>query len=116
MNISRDQAATWAEWFKALGDPTRILVLHLLATTGRPMTVGEIVEAMDVGQSTVSHHLRILANTCFVHVERAGTSSRWRINERCLSCFPSAAELVMGRLPLEAPWIDDATIAAGVGR
>ena len=27
------------------------------------MTVGEIVEAVDVGQSTVSHHLKILART-----------------------------------------------------
>ena len=55
---------------------------------------------MDVGQSTVSHHLQILGETCFVHVERTGNSSWWRINDRCLDCFPSAAELIMGRLPL----------------
>lgn len=112
MNISREQATTWAEWFKALADPTRILILHLLATAGRPMAVGEIVEAMDVGQSTVSHHLQILGDTCFVHVERTGTTSRWRINERCLTCFPSAAEVVMGRLPMVAPWDDTASVAA----
>ena len=106
MNISREDATTWAGWFKALGDPTRILILHLLATEGRPMNVGEIVDALDVGQSTVSHHLQILGDTCFVLVDRAGTSSWWRINERCLGCFPSAAELVMGRLPLTIPWDD----------
>ena len=52
MKISRDDATTWAGWFKALGDPTRILILHLLATESRPMNVGEIVDALDVGQST----------------------------------------------------------------
>lgn len=104
MNISRDDAATWAGWFKALGDPTRILILNLLATEKRAMNVGEIVAALDVGQSTISHHLQILGETCFVLVERIGTSSWWRINERCLACFPSAAELVMGGLPTTAPW------------
>jgi DNA-binding transcriptional ArsR family regulator len=106
MKISRDEATTWAGWFRALGDPTRILILHLLATEARPMSVGDIVDTLDVGQSTISHHLQILGDTCFVHVERVGNSSRWRINERCLDGFPSAAELVMGRLPLTVPWDD----------
>jgi DNA-binding transcriptional ArsR family regulator len=114
MKVSREQATTWAGWFKALGDPTRILILHLLATEGRAMSVGEIVDALDVGQSTISHHLQILGETCFVHVDRIGNSSWWRINERCLDCFPSAAELVMGRLPLTVPW-DDAVAACGPG-
>ena len=104
MNVSREDATNWATWFKALGDPTRILILNLLATVARPMSVAEIVEAVDVGQSTVSHHLKILGDVRFLLVERQGTSSWWRINERCLDCFPTAAELVMGRVPTDAPW------------
>ena len=115
MKISRDDATTWAGWFKALGDPTRILILHLLATESRPMNVGEIVDALDVGQSTISHHLQILGETCFVHVERVGNSSWWRINDRCLDCFPSAAELIMGRLPLTVPWDDGVAVCAPDG-
>jgi DNA-binding transcriptional ArsR family regulator len=102
--VTRDDAETWATWFRALGDPTRIVLLNLLARAERPLSVAEIVEAMDVGQSTVSHHLRILGEVRFVLVERQGTSSMWRINDRCLSCFPSAAELVMGRVPTDRPW------------
>lgn len=104
MNVSRDDASTWASWFRALGDPTRVLILNLLATSGRPMSVAEIVDAVDVGQSTVSHHLKILGDVCFLLVHREGTTSWWRMNEDCLDCFPTAAELVMGRLPTEAPW------------
>ena len=104
MNVSRDDAAAWATWFKALGDPTRILILNLLATEARPMSVAEIVDALDVGQSTVSHHLKILGDVRFLLVDREGTSSWWRINDRCLDCFPTAAELVMGRVPTDAPW------------
>jgi DNA-binding transcriptional ArsR family regulator len=99
MNVSRDSAEVWAQWFRCLSDPSRILILNVLATARRPMTVGQLVDRLDIGQSTVSHHLGVLADTCFVHVERQGTASYFRINERSLDCFPSAAELVMGRLP-----------------
>lgn len=112
MKVQRDQAETWAEWFAALADPTRILILNLLATERRPMPVGEIVDRLDVGQSTVSHHLRTLSSTCFVLVEPQGTSNRYRINERCLECFPTAAELVMGRGPRAAPWIGERELAS----
>ena len=104
MNVSREDATEWASWFRSLGDPTRVLILNLLASEGRPMSVGEIVERLDVSQSTVSHHLKILGDVRFILVDRVGTTSWWRINEACLDCFPTAAELVMGRLPADAPW------------
>ncbi|MEM7285804.1 MAG: metalloregulator ArsR/SmtB family transcription factor [Actinomycetota bacterium] len=97
--LERDLATEWASWFRALSDPTRVLILHLLSTTARPMTVGEITEALDVGQSTISHHLAKLAAVGFVHVEHIGTSSEWRVNHSCLQAFPTAAEVVMGRAP-----------------
>ena len=84
------------------------MILNLLATAGREMTVGEIVEHVGLAQSTVSHHLKMLGDVRFILVERDGTTSRWRINERCLSCFPTTAEIVMGRAPANALW-DGAT-------
>ncbi|MGH8924025.1 MAG: ArsR/SmtB family transcription factor [Acidimicrobiia bacterium] len=104
MNIDRETAAVWASWFRALGDPSRILVLNLLAAKAEPMSVGEIVEALDVGQSTVSHHLKQLADVGFVLVEERGTSNLYRVNELCLQCFPTAAELVMGVARTTAEW------------
>ncbi|HJR86707.1 MAG TPA: metalloregulator ArsR/SmtB family transcription factor [Acidimicrobiia bacterium] len=104
MNVDRDTAAVWASWFRALGDPSRILVLNLLAAKGEPMSVGEIVEALDIGQSTVSHHLKQLADVGFVLVEERGTSNLYRVNDLCLECFPTAAELVMGVARTTAEW------------
>lgn len=98
MIVDRDRAEMFASWFRCLADPTRLQILSLLASEKREMTVGEIVTAMDVSQSTVSEHLRRLAETCFVLVEHRGTSSMFRINESCIECFPSAAELVMGHV------------------
>lgn len=98
MKLDRDTAELYASWFRCLADPTRIQILNLLASERRPMTVGEITARVDVGQSTTSAHLRKLAETCFVLVDHNGTSSWFRVNERCIDCFPSATEVVMGKV------------------
>lgn len=95
--LDRPTATEYASWFKALADATRIQIVSLLARHGRPMTVGQIVAAVDVGQSTVSAHLRVLAEVRFVLVEQQGTARYYRINENCVRCFPTAADVVMGR-------------------
>ena len=99
VSLDRDWASEWADWFRGLGDPTRVMILHLLSVEERAMTVGEITDRLNVGQSTVSHHLAKLADVGFVLVERAGTTSWWRVNGECIGCFPTAAEMVMGRTP-----------------
>jgi DNA-binding transcriptional ArsR family regulator len=99
--LDRSRASEWAGWFRAIGDPTRVLILHLLSTEDRAMTVGEITDALDVGQSTISHHLAKLADVGFVLVEYVANSSLWRVNTACLAAFPSAAEMIMGRIPTE---------------
>jgi L-amino acid N-acyltransferase YncA/DNA-binding transcriptional ArsR family regulator len=95
--LDRVTAAEYASWFRALADATRVQIVSLLARRGGPMTVGEITAALDVGQSTVSAHLKVLAGVRFVLAERRGTSAWYRINDRCVACFPTAADIVMGR-------------------
>ena len=60
------QGCQYASWFKALADATRIEIVSLLARRASPMNVGEIVAAVHVGQSTVSAHLKVLAEVGFV--------------------------------------------------
>ncbi|MBV9327151.1 MAG: helix-turn-helix transcriptional regulator [Chloroflexi bacterium] len=80
-----------------MADPTRILILNCLAREQRPISVGELVDMVDVVQSTVSHHLRILLDTGFVQVSRLGTSSLYEVNEACLDCFPATAAAIMNK-------------------
>jgi len=95
--VDRVTAAEFATWFKALADPTRIQIVSLLARCGTPMNVGEIVSAVDVVQSTVSAHLKVLAEVRFLLSEHRGTATYYRINDACVECFPTAADIVMGR-------------------
>lgn len=100
--LDRELAGTYASWFTALANPSRVQLVELLARMGRPMSVGELVAAMGLAQSTVSQHLKVLAEVRFVLVEPAGTANLYRINDNCLACFPSAADVVMGR-PVQRP-------------
>lgn len=95
--LDRATAAEYAGWFKALADPTRIQIVSLLARREAPVNVGQIVAAVDVGQSTVSEHLKVLAQVRFVLADHRGTSTYYRINTACVDCFPTAADVVMGR-------------------
>ena len=95
--LDRAVATEYASWFRALADPSRVQLVELLARHGEPMSVGEIVAAMGLAQSTVSQHLKVLADVRFVLVEPVGNSRRYRINTTCVSCFPSAADVVMGK-------------------
>ncbi|MGH3403870.1 MAG: ArsR/SmtB family transcription factor [Streptosporangiaceae bacterium] len=100
--LDRVTAAEYAGWFRALADPTRIQIVSLLARRGAPMNVGQIVAAVDVGQSTVSAHLKVLAEVRFVLAARRGTATFYRVNDACVECFPTAADIVMGQ-PVPAP-------------
>lgn len=93
--LARPVAEEYARWFKCLADATRIQILHLLASTGQPMKVGQITAAVEVGQSTVSGHLRRLADVEFVLVEHVGSANWYRFNQDCLDQFPSAADVVV---------------------
>ncbi len=100
--LDRAVAETYASWFRALADPSRVQIVEYLARQDRPLPVGEIVAAVGLAQSTVSQHLKILAEVRFVLVEPVGTARHYRINDACVDCFPSAADVVMGR-PAPSP-------------
>nr|WP_162139931.1 metalloregulator ArsR/SmtB family transcription factor [Bacillus methanolicus] len=61
-----------SQTFKALSDPTRIRILHLLFQGEH--SVNEIAEKLSLLQSTVSHQLRFLKNLRLVKFRREGTT------------------------------------------
>lgn len=68
-----------SQTFKALGDPTRIRILHLLYQ--KECSVNEIANILGLSQSTVSHQLRFLKNLRLVKNRRAGTTMFYSNND-----------------------------------
>jgi len=67
------------EKFKALGDPTRLRLLALLEE--QELTVGSLVEILDMAQSGISRHLKVLHDAGLIELRRAGTSSYYHMAE-----------------------------------
>ncbi|MEV0297610.1 metalloregulator ArsR/SmtB family transcription factor [Nocardia sp. NPDC050710] len=97
-SLSTDDATTYAGWFACLADPSRVRLLHQVASRPAGVTVGELAAALGIGQPTVSHHVRKLADVGFVNVHKNGTSTVVMINSACCTGLPHAADAVMGVL------------------
>ncbi len=65
---------------QALADPKRIVILYLLAEG--PQNVGDIAEALDSPQSTVSRHLKVLRDRSLVTTERDGSTVVYSLADR----------------------------------
>ncbi|WP_102028980.1 ArsR/SmtB family transcription factor [Salirhabdus sp. Marseille-P4669] len=61
-----------SQTFKALADPTRIKILHLLFD--QEYSVNQIADKLNLRQSNVSHQLRFLKNLRLVKFRREGTT------------------------------------------
>jgi DNA-binding transcriptional ArsR family regulator len=59
--------------FQALGHPTRLAIIRELVGTSQ-VCACDFTSCCDVGQPTVSHHLRILRDAGVIESERRGTS------------------------------------------
>ncbi len=75
-----------ARFYRALGDPTRLLLLAFCAEAER--TGNECVEAAGLSQSRVSAHLACLVSCGLVSVRRYGRFAYYQVTD------PRVAELV----------------------
>jgi DNA-binding transcriptional ArsR family regulator len=72
------RAATTSDVFNAIAEPRRRDILNYLAMQERP--VGEIVDALEMEQPSVSKHLRVLKDVGLVHARREGRQMFYRTN------------------------------------
>lgn len=64
------RAATTSDVFNAVAEPRRRDILMFLAA--RERAVGEIAATLNLGQPSVSKHLKVLRDVGLVHVRREG--------------------------------------------
>ena len=71
-DVERAQAERMARIAKALGDPIRLQLVDVLRKHAGKVCVCELTPLFDVGQPTVSHHLKVLREAGIVASEREG--------------------------------------------
>lgn len=75
------------EVFKALGDPTRLRIVRMLAEQGE-VCVCKIVEAFGMNQPAVSHHMAKLKQARLVHHRKQGQWIYYSLNTDSVKTGP----------------------------
>lgn len=76
------RASTTSDPFNAIAEPRRRHILEFLA--GDERSVGDIVDALDMRQPSVSKHLQVLRDTGLVTLRRDGRRTMVSINPETL--------------------------------
>ena len=77
--LSRDQVTQVTDVFRLLGEPNRLRLV--LAGLDAPQSVGDLVEALGLSQTLVSHHLRLLRTAHVLRGDRDGRQVRYAIDD-----------------------------------
>ncbi len=65
--------------FRALGDENRLQILRLL--NQGELCGCELLASLDIGQSTLSHHMKILGEAGLINCNKVGKWCRYSLNE-----------------------------------
>jgi len=72
--LTQVQAEDLSRSLKAIADPARLRLISIIAASeGQEACVCDLTDALEVGQPTVSHHLKVLADAGFVTRSKRGT-------------------------------------------
>ena len=82
--VDGGQATRLAQLAKALGDPTRLQLVDVLRRHAGEVCVCELQPLFDIGQSTLSEHLKKLRDAGLVGVERRGLWAYYYVNPEAL--------------------------------
>lgn len=100
--------------FKALGDPTRLLLIACLAKCGRACTVTEVAGCCSVDLSVVSRHLAILERAGVVESAKKGRTVFYSVRYRDVcATLRALADAIEGCGPRQTPGMCKGNCRAG---
>jgi ArsR family transcriptional regulator, arsenate/arsenite/antimonite-responsive transcriptional repressor len=72
--LPQSQADDLARSLKAIADPARLRLISMIAASAnQEACVCDLTEPLNLGQPTVSHHLKVLSNAGFITRTKRGT-------------------------------------------
>lgn len=82
--------------FAALGNPARVRLVNLLASSDEPVCLCALIEPVGLAQATVSEHLRRLVDAGLLLREERGKWSYFSLNHEAFERVAALADLAKG--------------------
>lgn len=95
--VSDEEAEATARLFAALGDPHRVKIVNLLATSGESACICNLVEPLELAQPTVSHHMKKLVEAGLVEREQRGKWAFFSLNRAAAAKLARLIDLEGGK-------------------
>jgi ArsR family transcriptional regulator len=92
--IPGPDAEECAAVFRALGDTTRLQMIHMLAEATQPVCVCDFTAAFDLGQPTISHHLAKLREAGLIVSTRRGIWTFHQLNPEMSAAAREVVDLL----------------------
>jgi ArsR family transcriptional regulator, arsenate/arsenite/antimonite-responsive transcriptional repressor len=83
-----------SQLYRALGDATRVQIVHILTAAAEPVCVCDFTAAFELGQPTVSHHLARLREAGIVTSTRQGVWAFYQLNPEMSAAAHAAFQLI----------------------
>lgn len=91
--LDAESAERLARSFKALGDPTRVRLLSIIAASADgEACICDLTQPVHLAQPTVSHHMKVLVEAGLVTREQRGRWAYYRLVRAALQALSSALE------------------------
>ncbi|NLK84917.1 MAG: winged helix-turn-helix transcriptional regulator [Aeromonadales bacterium] len=81
-----------ANIFKALGDKSRLEIISLLKEQEK--CACKLLEQLNISQSTLSHHMKILADAKLIHVKKEGRWMHYSLNHELFDRLSDIAKSI----------------------
>jgi ArsR family transcriptional regulator, arsenate/arsenite/antimonite-responsive transcriptional repressor len=91
--LSEEEAQATAELFRALGDPARVRIVNVLATSSEPVCICNLIEPLGLSQPTVSHHMKKLLEAGLVEREQRGKWAYFSLRSEAAEQLALVADL-----------------------
>lgn len=89
--LDAEEAQRLARVFRALGEPTRVRLLSLIAAhPEREACICDLIEPVGLSQPTVSHHMKQLVDAGLVVREQRGRWAYYRVVEETLTALSTS--------------------------
>jgi ArsR family transcriptional regulator len=90
--LSETEAERLAEALRVIAEPARLRLVSLISASQGGESCGDLTDQLDLGQPTVSHHLKVLTDAGILHREKRGRWAYYRIEPEPLQLLRGALD------------------------
>jgi ArsR family transcriptional regulator len=103
----KDKVKTMAQVFKALGDPTRLRIIRMLASNPEnTLCVADLASKLNITQPAASQHIKALKHVGILEPNKVGFRVYYYVNTDILTAYKANIDELFELVFVRCPQVD----------